>query len=147
MSTQLFTVKVNVQDPTADAVHVEQLTGLLRQELLALDVEDVRQPTIAEAPSGAKSGGIVELGTLLVTLVKSGGLLSQIGEMVRSWVTRDERLTVSLEVGDAKIVVSGASEQERRQLIDAWVQRALTQELPRQDVQASDGEVTEGEDA
>ena len=127
MPSRLTTVRISVRDPSADAPEVERLAGLLREELLDLDVEDVLPQIMGGAPAGAKAIELVELGTLLVTLAKSGGLLSQIAGLVRSWVARNDRLAVSLEVGDAKIVIDGATSGERRQLIDAWITQALRQ--------------------
>lgn len=136
MPTTLTTVRVTVRDPSADAPEVERLSQLLREELLDLDVEDVQQQITEDAPAGAKAIGLIELGTLLVTLAKSGGLLSQVADLMRSWVARDDRLAVSLEVGDAKIIISRASADERRELIDAWIARVLAQPATLHGVEA-----------
>lgn len=140
MPAQLTTVRISVRDPSADPTEVERLTQLLRGQLLDLDVEDV-QPEVKEgAPAGAKAIELVQLGTLLVTLAKSSGLLSQVVELVRSWISRHGELAVCLEVGDAKLTVTGASAEERRQLIDAWITRALSEPDLPQTADAADDE-------
>ncbi len=107
--------------PDADAEEVATLTQQLRQELLDLEVEDVVLVGEGQAPAGAK-GDPIAWGTLLVTLA-SGGVLVNLIRMLQSWITRDERRSVAIEVGGEKIDVKGLSTEEQRRLIEAWLER------------------------
>ena len=140
MPEELTTVRVSVSEPSADGPEIERITHRLRRELLDLEVEDVRPAVAGDAPAGAKGIELLQLGTLLVTLVKSGGMLSQVADLVRSWVTRNDSLQVSLEVGDAKLTVTGASAAERSQLIDAWIARALAEPAAAETANTTDDE-------
>jgi len=140
MPEELTTLRVSVSEPSADGPEIERITHRLRRELLDLEVEDVQPAVAGDAPAGAKGIELLQLGTLLVTLVKSGGMLSQVADLVRSWVTRNDSLQVSLEVGDAKLTVTGASAAERSQLIDAWIARALAEPAAAEAANTTDDE-------
>jgi hypothetical protein len=140
MPEELTTLRVSVSEPSADGPEIERITHRLRRELLDLEVEDVQPAVAGDAPAGAKGIELLQLGTLLVTLVKSGGMLSQVADLVRSWVTRNDSLQVSLEVGDAKLTVTGASAAERSQLIDAWIARALAEPAAAETANTTDDE-------
>lgn len=92
-----------------------------------LDVEQVTAAPGGPAPEGAKAIGLAEIGALLITIVKSPGVLGQIAELVRGWVGRRQSLEVSLEIGDARLTMVGGSPEDARRLVDAWIERAIAQ--------------------
>ena len=107
-------------DPKTDKQEMEELGRHLRKELLELEVGSVDQVRAENAPNGAK-GDAVTLGTLLVTLAASGGVLTTLINTVQSWLTRQERHSVTLEVGGDKLVLTSVSSEQQQQLIDDFV--------------------------
>lgn len=110
--------------PSGDDVDDQELDGLtrsLRRDLLELPVEDVRPEEQGPAPPGAKSGDAITVGTMLVAMAGSGGLLVAVVETVRSWLTRHEDQRVVLELGDAKLELTGATDQQREQLLQQFL--------------------------
>lgn len=77
-----------------------------------------------EAPKGSKAGGdMVTLGSMLVTLGASAAstIIPNLASTLQSWVTRNERHKISLEIGGDKLEVTGISGKEQQRLIDTWI--------------------------
>src|SRR5262249_22427655 len=109
-------------EPGTDAEEMEDLTRRLRDDLLDHNVNSVEQTRTASAPPGAK-GDPVTLGTLLVTLAASGGVLTTIINAVQSWLTRQDGHSVTIEVGGDKLVLSGVSSKQQQQLVDNFIKQ------------------------
>ena len=90
----------------------------LQQELLRLPVNDVARPT-GILPAGAR-GSALEWAQLVVTLA---GSLPPLIATVRGWVGRHSGVSVTLEIDGDRLTLSDASPMERRELVDAWMQR------------------------
>lgn len=126
MSDQPTTVRLALQaDDDATPEELERLTAALREDLLALDVDQVTPAPGGAAPEGAKAVELAEIGALLITLVKSPALLGQIADLVRGWVGRRRSVEVSLEIGGAKLTMRGGSAEDTRRLVDAWIEQAI----------------------
>ncbi|MGW7378087.1 hypothetical protein [Streptomyces sp. NPDC054794] len=63
---------IRLSEEGAEAEDLEQLTGFLRTELLALDVDDVRTVPAGQTPPGARAVDVALVGTLLVSLGGGG---------------------------------------------------------------------------
>ena len=105
----------------AGAEELDDATRRLRDELLELDVEDVERPAGGRAPPGTRGPELASFGTLLVTLGPEA--LPLVVSAVGHWLSRQGRRSVTLELGDDRIEVGGASAEDQRRLIDAFVAR------------------------
>jgi Effector Associated Constant Component 1 len=119
------TLVVNLQllgmDAEPDAS--DRVTRQLRRELLELDVESVVSTAEGQAPSDAK-GDPITIGALIVALSSSGGVLTTLIATLKEWLTRrDDGRRVSVTIAGDTIELGGTSAQERRDLIDAFIQR------------------------
>lgn len=92
-------------------------------EVAELDVDEVEPAVAGEAPAGSKGLDLVAIGALVVKLGRSSRILRELIDAVRDWVSRTGTRSVRLSIGDDVLEVSGASSDEVRLLIDAWVQR------------------------
>jgi hypothetical protein len=114
-----LTVRVTAA-PDGDAEEVAAEATLLREELLALDVEDVRPLAEVESPHGAKGLSVV-VGALLVRLASGSALRGVVG-VVRRWAAVNKRdVEVTLD-GDTLRLTSVTPEQQEK-IIDAWLAR------------------------
>lgn len=102
----------------SDAEERAKLTASLRDELRAIDVEDVSHPA-ADPQSGAK-GTAFEWAQLVVTL---GGSLPAVIGALRAWLGRHEGASVTLEINGDRLTLSNPSAREREELIAAWMAR------------------------
>lgn len=109
--------------PDADPGEVAEATAQLRDLLLQLDVETVEAPTSGEPPPGARSVETMAVGTLIVSLVNSSGLLSSVVGSVQSWLSRLGSHSVKLELDGDVLEVTGISAKEQRELISHWIDR------------------------
>jgi len=123
-------VLINIEslDDNTEPEELERLSHNLRDELNELDiVEKVDLITKdEEAPKGSKSGGeVAMLGSLLVTLGGSltSNVIPSLSNTLQSWVTRQDRHTISLEIGGDKLQLTGLSDKQEEKLIDAWISR------------------------
>jgi len=108
--------------PDSDDQERLELARRLRSELLALsEVEGIESPAALAAPRSKAAG--VDWQTLIVTLAASGGVLTSLIGTIQSWLTRQEKASVTLEMGGDKLVITGASSEVQRSLVDDWVRR------------------------
>jgi Effector Associated Constant Component 1 len=109
-------------DSGADDQERVELTRKLRKQLLSLDEVEGAEPATAPAGPGTKSAG-VDWQALMVTLASSGGILTTLTGTIQSWLTRQDRSTVTLEIGGDKLTVTGASSDTQKRLVNDWIKR------------------------
>lgn len=114
-------LQIGIQD--GDAEELAALTQWLMSELKELEVESVELERSKEAPTSTKSGMAIDWGTVLVTLAASGGVLTTLINLIQARLTRDERRSVTVEIGGDKLVLTGVSSGQQQQLIDEWLKR------------------------
>ena len=106
-----------------DPEEIERFTQQLREELTELDVEAVDLVRAGETPAKAKVGDPITWGTLLLTLAASGGVITTVINVLQSWLTRQERRSISLEIDGDKLEIKGISSKEQQRLINEWRSR------------------------
>ncbi|MFJ3306432.1 hypothetical protein ACIPSA_25575 [Streptomyces sp. NPDC086549] len=102
-----------------DLEELEELSLGLRQRLLELDVEDVEMARDGTGPTGAKSAGLIAVGTLVVGLTP--GVLRGVVRMVTAWMEHRPVRTVTITIGANSLEVQAVSAEDQRKLIDAFV--------------------------
>ena len=111
-------------DPGTDPEDRERLGRQLRNELRALDVDDVSTVEGGPPPDGAKSGTGAVLTEWLVTMSAGGGVFVTLIATVKDWLARRadaHKVTVTID-GDT-LELSAATPVERTELIEAFVRR------------------------
>jgi hypothetical protein len=103
----------------ADSEELDELAHQLRDDLNQLDEVSAELATGGELPKGAK-GEPLTIGAILVKLAKAGGITGLLA-VLGSWLSRDERRTVTLQIGENKLEVTGISKVEQARLIE-WFQ-------------------------
>jgi hypothetical protein len=98
---------------------LDRLTRLLREELLGLDIDDVTLARNGHAPPGAR-GDAISVGTLIVTLANSAGLVG-VCQLLRTWVTRDQGRRITIKDGKRTLEITGANTAQHQQIIDAFL--------------------------
>jgi len=110
----------------ADEEDLAVLTQRLCNELSELDLDSVKIASAGEVPAGAKAGDPFTWGQLLLTLAASGGVLTTLINVLQSWVCRQERCRLTMEIGEDKLEIQGISSQEEQRLIEAWIRHHQT---------------------
>ncbi|WP_158751694.1 hypothetical protein [Streptomyces bicolor] len=117
----LVEVAVRVLSPEGDDQEdLEQLTQLLRQDLLETDVAAVDLVTAQESPAGAK--GLAAVAGALAVQVRTFTALRQMVSAVRAWAGRTGRSCKVCLDGDC-IEVTGVTPELQEQLVNAWLAR------------------------
>ena len=117
-------VRVHLSEQGADAQRQDELAGLLRDELLQLDVEDVRPLSSGSAPPGARGLDAASVGSLLVALGQSAAGLAAVITTVTSWLSRGEGdRSVRLEIDGDVLEISRASKADEARLVDVFLKR------------------------
>lgn len=111
-----------VADPATDDSRLEELTLNLRQEISELEVESVGPVRESPGQPGAK-GDPITLGMLLVQLTTAGGAVTSVVHLVQNWLTRNERQSVTVQIGGDSITLTGATTHQQDELIRAFVRR------------------------
>lgn len=104
----------------ADADELAFLTGQLRRRLLELDVEDVRHERSGlSAPQGAKSGELIAVGALVVSLAPT--LLPPVLGLVETWMRSRPVRTVKIEADGRVLELGHASPEQQQRLVEAFL--------------------------
>ena len=121
--TDLMTIEV--AEDGADAERIDVLTGYLRQELLQLDVDDVRRAREGDAPADARGLDVAAIGALLVTLSGAATSLTEIVTVVRGWLSRGggTKRTVKISIDGDVLELSEVSLAQQDELIGLYVRR------------------------
>ncbi len=99
----------------------------LRDDLANLDIESVELATATSREAGAKSGDPVSWGTLVVAIVSSGALTALIAT-VNGWLGRQRGGSVTVKIGEDELVLTGASSEDQRRVVDDWLARRGTRD-------------------
>ena len=125
-------VNLQLAEDGADAQRLDAVTGLLRQELLGLDVQDVHRAAGGPAPDGSRALDVVALGGLVVTLGHAATGLGEVVAAVRRWLARGGgvRRTVKIEIDGDTLELSEVSAAEQDRLVDLFVGRHTPKATP-----------------
>jgi hypothetical protein len=107
--------------PGADDADTAELATRLREELVAHDFDPVARP--AAAPPGAKGVGSDEVGSMLIVLAASGGVLTTLLGTLQAWLLRNSGSQVVVELDGDRLELTGATDEERRRALDVWLAR------------------------
>ncbi len=118
-------LRLHLSEDGADPERLDSLTGFLREELLAIDVEDVRALPAGEPPPGSRAFDVVAVGGLLVALGRSAEGLRGVILAIRNWLARGQGTsrTVRLEIDGDVLELSGAGTADQQRLVDLFVSR------------------------
>lgn len=104
----------------ADDAETTELAARLRDELMMHELDPVSVATAS--PEGAKGVGEA-VGSLLVVLAASGGVLTTLIGTLQAWLTRQSGSKLLVEIDGDRIELTGATSEERRRALDAWLAR------------------------
>lgn len=114
-------LSINAGEET-DAEEMEALTQQLYRDLLELeDVESVDLVRAGKQPERAKVSDPISWGTVLVTSLAAGGVITTLINAIQSWLTRNERRSITVEIDGDKLQITGISYKEQQQIINAWI--------------------------
>ncbi|MFC4068558.1 hypothetical protein [Actinoplanes subglobosus] len=113
------TIDVRIVCSDTDDEDIHELAQNLREALLDTDVDDVRQGTSGPAPAGAKSGEVLAVGALLVTLAPP--VVENLMVVIASWLSRQPN-DVELEI-DGQRFRGQVTRPQRDQLVSAYLRR------------------------
>ncbi len=123
--TAALRLVLHVGEEGADDERRAELAESLGRELRELDAAEVSPLDGGEAPEGAKSGGAVALGALLVAMAQPE-LVSAVLAAVEAWAAGRTGRSVRIEIDGDSIEVTGLSAKDRRRLIDSWLEHRST---------------------
>jgi hypothetical protein len=110
-------------DQEADDSEIERSVRVLYRELRELDLESISYAQGSSAPSGSK-GDITTWTELLVTLGSVGGVLPALFDAITGWLARQRgRNRISVTIDGDTLELDAATQEERSELIDAFVGR------------------------
>jgi hypothetical protein len=113
-----FVISIDV-GPGWDERELDSQTHLLLDELSELNRVQADLIQGGVLPEGAK-GDPLTLGTILVKIGEAGGIIG-LTNILSSWLSRDERRSITLQIGENKLSVDGISQIEQTKLIE-WFQ-------------------------
>jgi hypothetical protein len=111
-------ITVNGDDPAA----VESASAYLLDELRDLDFQALERVTDQSRVPGTRAADPATIGTLLA-IVSSPVVLRAAVNVIQSWLTRQERGTITLSLRGDTITLSKATSKEQAALVEAYVAR------------------------
>jgi len=110
-----------------DPQELEESTRLLHDELSELKYVDSIEYTKnkdATIPEGSKGiEGIMEVGSLLVTLATSSGVLEGITGTIQSWMQRTGQQKITMEINGDKLEITGITSGNQDKLVEDWINK------------------------
>ena len=103
----------------ADGEELDELARQLAGELAELDMVSAELGQTGDLPERAKVAPVT-IGTILVKVAEAGGITGLITAL-GSWLSCDERRTVTVQIGENRLEVTGISKAEQTNLIQ-WFQ-------------------------
>ena len=107
--------------PDVDAEELDHLARQLRDQLLQLDVEDIRPLRDGEAPPGSKAVDPASAGAMVVTLA-TAAIPGVIG-IVQGWLRGRPAAAVKVTLGRDSIELTNATAAQLDQLTRAFLAR------------------------
>ena len=92
----------------------------LRRDIQELDVDAVEFVRGGAAPAGAK-GDPITLASLAVTLAPVA--LKSLFDLLQSWIVRHDKASVTIEMGNDKVTLTGSPSKEQLAVIQAAIAR------------------------
>ena len=110
----------------ADPEELDREMMTLRRDLeeLELDVESAGGGS--GLPEGSKGGGL-DTNAILLALLASGGVLTQLIGLLQNWLSRHERRRIILEISGDRLEIHGASSDAQQLTIREWIERHATE--------------------
>lgn len=112
-------LRLEVSEPDADDLRIDELARSLRRELLDAGSDAVTAESAGPAPEGSRGLDPVTVGTLLVSIASSALTLTQAVETVRGWLrgaSKDCKVVVELE--GKSVTLTGGTAREQRRLVN-----------------------------
>ena len=110
--------ELNIEISASDATdeELDRMTRQLLSELRETNVESAELAKGGDAPRGTKSGDVVAMGSIVMTVLPT--ILPTIVGMVQTWATRGQGRTVKFKgkVGREMIEFEGSAEDLQRLL-------------------------------
>ena len=117
------TVHVSVRaDADADDSETAEMRDQVRSMLAEHELDVTDGLPAAAAPAGAK-GDPISIGSLVVVLAASGGVLTTLIGALQTWLARSSARQVIVEIDGDRLELTGATDQERQRLMAAWLDR------------------------
>ncbi|MGW6279862.1 hypothetical protein [Kribbella sp. NPDC055071] len=117
-------LRIQLAESGADAERVDQLTGYLRQELLELDVDDVKALPAGDPPPGSRAFEAAVVGGLIVTFAEAAQGVRSVVSSIRAWLARGSggaKRTIRLELDGDVLELSEVSATEQTRLIELFL--------------------------
>jgi hypothetical protein len=128
MDVPLHTIKLSVQfSEECDSEEFEAASRDLYRELLEIDLENVEYLAAQDIPSGAKAGDVVSWGTIILTLIASGGVVTTLLSVLNTWLQGHNNSKILLESQGEKIEISGKLNKKKYEIIKEWLKAHIKQ--------------------
>jgi len=121
MSDDPATLTLRLDDERADGQELDGTVRRLRRQLLDLDLYDAGGAKHA-APTGSKGVDVAALNAVAV-LVCQPEIFAAVVSVMQSWIGGRPERTVEMEVDGDRLHVTGLSDRQQQELIDAWLRR------------------------
>jgi hypothetical protein len=111
-----------VVDPDGDAMAASEASDLLLKELEPLAFDRLDRGTATGKEHGTRSTGAMVVGTL-VGLASSPVVLRGAVDVVKSWLERQKRGSVTITCGEDTLELNAVSKDQQEALIKAFLDR------------------------
>jgi hypothetical protein len=119
---------LTISDQQLDEEEMEDTARLLISDLQELPLEKLEFAS-KDLPQGAK-GDPISIGTILLTLAASGGILTSLIAVLQAWVANSKQRSVTMKLGNDELIISGIASNKQEQLIQEFLSRHRTILMP-----------------
>ncbi|MBO2446526.1 hypothetical protein J4573_05455 [Actinomadura barringtoniae] len=114
------TATVRLSDPDVSSERLEELTTVVRDELLASAASSVALAA-SEAPPGARAPDGSIAGELVVTVGAVAVMLRSVIGVLKAWRERRPARTVEIEIDGRKLKLTDATKAQQERLVEDFL--------------------------
>jgi len=116
-----LTVTVRLDDPDVSSERLEELTAVVREELLGSAATSVTVPASAEAPPGARAPDGSIAGELIVEVGALAVMLRSVIGVLKAWRERRPARTVEIEIDGRRLKLTDATAAQQERLVEDFL--------------------------
>lgn len=116
-----LTVTVRLNDPDVSSERLEELTAVVREELLGSAATSVTVPGSAQAPPGARAPDGNIAGELVVAVGSAAVMLRSVIGVLKAWRERRPARTVELEIDGRRLKLADATRAQQERLVEDFL--------------------------
>ena len=122
-NTRTLVITINRREDEDDEKLSEALQRL-RAEILEADVASADYLKSGPPPEGSRAADAVTVGTIIVALSASGGVITTLVGVLQTYLSRNDKRSITLKnEGGREITINGHKPEDEQRILHEWISK------------------------